>query len=81
MAFFRAFFVNNDGLSSPLRVTPATFDGTSPVVVVELNHREAGELLYVSKVKGGNRMVTTYLAGMCAVFRPEYGKCTVWLTV
>lgn len=48
-AFFRSFFLNNDGLSSPLQATPATFDDSSPVVVVDLNHREAGELLGVSK--------------------------------
>lgn len=80
-AFFRSFFVTNDALSSPLKIAPSVFDETSPVVVVELDREEAGELLGVSKVKGGNRMVTTYLASMCVVFRPAEGRCSVWLTV
>ena len=80
-AFFRSFFVNNDGLSSPLEITPATFEESSPIVVTELNNSQAGEILGVSKVKGGNRYTTICLAAMCAVFRPQEGKCTIWCTV
>ncbi|KAK3718717.1 hypothetical protein LTR37_004936 [Vermiconidia calcicola] len=80
-AFFRSFFIDNNALDSPLAVSPADFDAASPVVVVELNHGQAGELLGVSKVKGGNRYSTTYLAAMCAVFRPRDERCTLWLTV
>lgn len=81
VAFFRSFFVDNDALSSPLQIAPSTFDETSPVVVVDMGHKHAGELLGVSKVKGGNRMETTFLAAMCVVFLPSEGRCTVWLTV
>ncbi|KAF2097017.1 hypothetical protein NA57DRAFT_77268 [Rhizodiscina lignyota] len=81
VAFFRSFFVNNDALSKPLQIAPSDFDDTSSVVVVEMGHNQAGELLGVSKVKGGNRMETTYLAAMCVVFRPSEGRCTMWLTV
>lgn len=79
-AFFRSFFAD-DKLSHPLRITPDTFDDTTPVIVVDLNHSEAGELLGVSKVKGGNRMETTFLQSMCFVFRPSMNRCTAWLTV
>ena len=81
VAFFRSFFVDNDALSSPLQIAPSTFDEDTSVVVVEMGNKSAGELLGVSKVKGGNRMATTYLAAMCVVFRPSEGRCTVWLTV
>ena len=81
IAFFRSFFGENEGSSRPLRITPSTFDDDTPLIVAELNHREAGELLGVSKVKGGNRMVTTYLKAMCVVFFPGEGRCTVWVTV
>src|SRR5438046_8172710 len=46
------------------------FDERTPVVVAELNHNQAGEVFGVSKVKGGNRMVTTYLLSMCVVLYP-----------
>ena len=81
LAFFRSFFVDNEGLSSPLKTTPATFDENSPVFVVEMGHKDAGELLGVSKVKGGNRMATAYLATMCVVFRLAEENSTMWLTV
>ena len=81
LPFFRSFFVDNNSLTSPLTVVPDIFDGSTPAVVIEMGHQAAGELLGVSKVKGGNRMETTYLAGMCVVFRPNKGKCAIWLTV
>jgi hypothetical protein len=79
--FFRTFFVDNDKLRKPLSITPAKFDDTTPVVVVELRNHSAGELLGVSKVKGGNRMVTTEVAAMCVVFRPSRGTATFWVSV
>ena len=81
LAFFRSFFAENEGLSKPLKITPPTFDDNTPVIVAELKHSEAGELLGVSKVKGGNRMVTTYMKAMCFVFFPGEGRCTVWVTI
>lgn len=79
--FFRSFFVANDSLTTPLRIEPMDFDKCSPVIVVEMTHGQAGQLLGVSKVKGGNRMETTFFAAMCIVFRPSLRRCTVWLTV
>jgi hypothetical protein len=67
-AFFRSFFVDNDKLSNPLRITPTDFDD-APVVVVDLSHDQAGELLGVSKVKGGNRMATC-----CVLSEPRQGQ-------
>ncbi|KAH7113355.1 hypothetical protein EDB81DRAFT_670264 [Dactylonectria macrodidyma] len=80
-AFFRTFFVDNDKLSKPLPITPPEFDETTPVVVVDLSHHQAGELLGVSKVKGGNRLATTHLAAMCVVFYPSRGTAKIWLSV
>lgn len=79
-AFFRNFFIDNDKLSKPLPITPTEFDDTSPVVVVDFNHHEAGELLGISKVKGGNRLTTTHLAAMCVVFYPGQGTAKIWLS-
>ena len=79
--FFRSFFVDNDSLSSPLTVVPDIFDESTPAVVIEMGYKAAAELLGSTKVKGGNRMETTYLAAMCVVFRPNEGKCAIWLTV
>jgi hypothetical protein len=77
VAFFRSIFVDNNSLTSPLTVVPDIFDESTPAVVIEMGHKAAGELLGVSKVKGGNRMKTTYLAGMCVVFRPNTGMCAI----
>ena len=41
-AFFRSFFAENEGLSKPLKITPSTFDDSTPVVVAELNHGKPG---------------------------------------
>ena len=79
--FFRTFFVENEALTKPATPLPSEFDKTSPVVTLELFNRQAGEILGVSKVKGGNRYSTVELAAMCIVFRPTEGKATVWLTV
>jgi hypothetical protein len=46
-----------------------------------MDNQAAGEILGVTKVKGGNRMETTNLEAMCVIFRPKEEKCTVWLTV
>jgi hypothetical protein len=81
IASFRGVFIDHKDLSKPLTVVPEDFNDESPVVVIELNHTQAGEVLGVSKVKGGNRMATTYLAAMCVVFRPKEATCTLWLTV
>ncbi|KJZ69678.1 hypothetical protein HIM_10925 [Hirsutella minnesotensis 3608] len=80
-AFFRTLFVDNDKLSKPLSVTPAEFDDTTVVVVVDLTHHQAGELFGVSKVKGGNRFATTHLAAMCVLFYPTRGTAKIWLSV
>lgn len=80
VSFFRSFFIDNHSLTSPLNVVPDTFEGT-PVVLIKMGHKEAGELLGVSKVKGGNRMETTYLAAMCVVVRPKEVHCAIWLTI
>ncbi|KAM4063390.1 hypothetical protein HRG_012671 [Hirsutella rhossiliensis] len=80
-AFFRTLFVDNDKLSKPLPITPTEFDDTTPVVAVDLIHHQAGELLGVSKVKGGNRLATTHLAAMCVVFYPSRGTAKIWLSV
>ncbi|KAK3619750.1 hypothetical protein LTR56_023835 [Elasticomyces elasticus] len=81
MAFFRSFFVSNPALTKPIDVQPASFDEETAVVVAEIGNAAAGELLGVSKVKGGNRMMTTYLRSMCVVFYPKDQKCQLWLTV
>jgi hypothetical protein len=81
LPFFRSFFVDNSSLTSPLAIVPDTFDENTPAVVIEMGHKAAGELLGVSKIKGGNRMETIYLAAMCVVFRPKEEKCAIWLTV
>ncbi|KAH8670745.1 hypothetical protein BGZ61DRAFT_537377 [Ilyonectria robusta] len=80
-AFFRTFFVDNDKLSKPLPITPTEFDDTTPVVVVDLSRNQSGELLGVTKVKGGNRLATTHLAAMCVVFYPSRGMAKIWLSV
>ncbi|POR37636.1 Uncharacterized protein TPAR_02165 [Tolypocladium paradoxum] len=80
-AFFRTFFVDNDKLSKPPPITPTEFNDTTPVVVVEFTHDQAGALLGVSKVKGGNRFATTHLAAMCVVFYPSRGMARIWLSV
>ncbi|KAK4543709.1 hypothetical protein LTR36_005354 [Oleoguttula mirabilis] len=80
-AFFRSFCVDNSSLSQPVEVTPSTFDDSTPVVVVELTFLAAGEVLGVSKIKGGNRYATTYLSSMSIVFYPAEQKCRLWLTV
>ncbi|KHO10691.1 reverse transcriptase, RNaseH [Metarhizium robertsii ARSEF 23] len=41
-AFFRAFFVDNKGLTNPLQITPTEFDDGTPVVVVDVGHHQAG---------------------------------------
>lgn len=79
--FFRTFFVDNDKLSKPLSITPTEFNDTTPVIVLDVSHHQAGELLGVSKVKGGNRFGTTHLAAMCVVFRPSQGTAKIWLSV
>jgi len=76
VAFFRAFF-NRSGIL----IVPPDFDERTPVVVAELNHNQAGEVFGVSKVKGGNRMVTTYLLSMCVVLYPAQKRASAWLTV
>ena len=81
MPFFRSFFVDNKSFTTPLTIAPDVFDESTPAVVIEMGHNAAAELLGVSKVKGGNRMETTYLAAMCVIFRPKEGKCAIWLTV
>jgi len=80
LAYFNSFFRNPD-LSTPIDITPSTFDASTTVVVAELNHAQAGELLGVKKVKGGSRMATMYLASMCIVFFPATGNARVWLSV
>ncbi|KAK3660808.1 hypothetical protein LTR56_000566 [Elasticomyces elasticus] len=79
--FFRSFFVSNPALTKPIDVQPASFDDETAVVVAEIGNAAAGELLGVSKVKGGNRMMTTHLRSMCVVFYPKDQKCRLWLTV
>jgi len=83
LVFFRSFFTNprHAGLSSPLKITPAVFDETTPVVVADVTHKQAGELLGLTKVKGGNILETVLLAAACMVFRPAEGRCSMWLTV
>ncbi|KAF2670265.1 hypothetical protein BT63DRAFT_424209 [Microthyrium microscopicum] len=81
LKFFRNFFIDNDSLTKPLQPTPEDFDEITPVVMIEMGNKSAGEILGVSKVKGGNRMATTHLAAMCVVFRPKQGKCDIWTTV
>jgi hypothetical protein len=79
--FFRSFFVDNASLTRPLNIVPEVFDENTPVVVIEMGNGAAGNLLGVTKVKGGNRVETLYLASLCVVFRPKEGICTVWSTV
>jgi hypothetical protein len=81
LPFFRSFFASNTGLSTPLSITPATFDKDTPVVVAELNGKQAGEVFGISKVKGGNRMEATHLRSMCVVFYPAKGTATAWTTI
>ena len=80
LTFFRNFFVDNESLTKPLDVVPKEFDGTTPVVVIDMGNRAAGEILGVSKIKNGNRMATTDLDRLCVVYRPTEGKATVWIS-
>jgi len=59
--FFRALFINNENLANPPETVPEEFNEETPVVVLELDGHQAGMILGVSKVKGGNRMADTYL--------------------
>ena len=80
--FFRNFFVQALGdVPTGHKLTPAVFDESTPVVVLELNNETAGSSLGVSKVKGGNRYSTTYLSGMSVVFYPPEGKCSIWVSI
>lgn len=81
LTFFNALFVANSSLSQPAKVAPSTYDESTPVVVVEMESLAAGEVLGVSKIKGGNRYATTYLRSMSVVFYPAEQKCRLWLTV
>ena len=63
--FFRDFFVFNTEMSKPAELQPQMFERDTPVVVIELDSKAAGELLGVSKVKGGNRYETIHLESMC----------------
>ncbi|KAK4894811.1 hypothetical protein LTR27_006932 [Elasticomyces elasticus] len=81
IAFFRSFFISNPAITKPIDVQLVSFDDETAVVVAEIGNAAAGELLGVSKVKGGNRMMTTYLRSMCVVFYPKDQKCQLWLTV
>ena len=81
LTFFRPFFIDNASLSKPLTVHPAEFDSETHVVIIELDNSSAGEILGVSKVKGGNRMATTYLRYMSVVCFPKEEKCRLWLSV
>ncbi|KAF7195071.1 hypothetical protein HII31_03539 [Pseudocercospora fuligena] len=80
MQFFRSFFMDSENLTKPLSPMPAEFDDATPIVVVEMNRTQAGELLGVSKVTGGNRMATTLLGRLCVIFRPKEGKTTVYIS-
>lgn len=71
----------NENLTKPTLTVPEIFDEDTPVVVAELSNRQAGELLGVSKVKGGNRMATTHLASMCVLFYPTKKQASLWVTV
>lgn len=81
MKSFRTFFLENNKLRRQPRPIPAEFDDTSPVVVVGFNNDQAGEVLVVSKVRGGNRFTTVDLQAMCVVFYPNRGKAKIWLTI
>ena len=63
------------------RLDSLVYDENTPVVVAEMNHSQAGEIFGVSKVKGGNRMGTTYLSSMCIVFYPAKKRARAWVTV
>ncbi len=57
------------------------YDENTSVVVAELKHAQAGEIFGVSKVNGGNRMVTTYLESMCVIFYPAQKRARAWVTI
>ena len=77
-AFFRAFFASSPSTSG---FRPAAFNEETPVVVAEFDHEAAGQLLGVSKVKGGNRYETTHLLCLGVVFYPPEKLCRLWVTV
>lgn len=79
--FFRSFVLADNELARPVKIESDTFDENTPIVVAEFNDSQAGELPGVSKVKGGNRMVTTRLASICGIFRARKQKRTRWSTV
>ena len=76
LVYFNSFFRNPDP-STSIDITPPIFDTSTTVVVAELNHAQARELLGMRKVKGGSRMTAMYLASMCIVFYPAMGNARV----
>jgi hypothetical protein len=56
------------------------YDETTPVVVAELGHKEAGEIFGVSKIKNGNRYTTIHLARMSVVLYPIKKTAMVWIS-
>ncbi|PHH91196.1 hypothetical protein CDD83_1382 [Cordyceps sp. RAO-2017] len=78
--FFRAFFVENENLSSPVVTTPRVFNDSTPIVVAELSGRQAGEVLGERRVRRSRMRWKTQLMDMCVVFRPNIGRAKIWLS-
>lgn len=79
--FFRSFFAENEVLTKPAVLLPSGLDEDSAVVKLKSKNRSAGEILRVSKVKGGNRVEAVHSAAMRVVPQHREEKATVWLTV
>jgi hypothetical protein len=81
LAYFKSFFGNNPAIAE--RITPplATISSTTPVAVLDLGNAQAGELLGVSKIKGGNRIATVDMYAMQILFYPTTSKAVVWVSV
>ncbi|KZV89496.1 hypothetical protein EXIGLDRAFT_618133 [Exidia glandulosa HHB12029] len=77
-AFFRAFF--DTGIAG-VKISPADYDASTPVVTAHFGNRAAGELFGVSKVKGGNRYTENHVSAVMAVLYPPQQKFVMFFSI
>ena len=79
LALFRALVVPNAA-----KVTPADFDGSSPVVLAQIDSTEQiGKIFGVSKIRNGTRLGSWSASKMDLVFQPREasGQLRAWWTM
>ncbi|KAH9916517.1 uncharacterized protein B0H18DRAFT_884747, partial [Fomitopsis serialis] len=75
--FFRAFF----GVPG-VKLSPSTFDETTPVVVAEFGGKAGGEIFGVSKSStGGNRYVTNHVRRIAAILYPAEERFVMFFSI